>query len=196
MTATDTVIERWMIQATRDDRGFANLGDAALLAQLVARQRTSSSWVCRSDEECAADMAASVRTIQRMRHRLVRSGHLECRRRLVGDRVLMHWRVRRPAGRRRSSAQREALVALVGGPLPGDGAWVVYRHFDCNGRLLYVGRTAQFEHRHASHRNRTPWWPEVDRITSIPYGSYELCAAAEAEAIATEAPVNNRQGRR
>lgn len=40
----------------------------------------------------------------------------------------------------------------------------LYLHIDCDGSVLYVGKTYKPEKREREHRSRSPWWPAVDRV--------------------------------
>jgi len=69
-------------------------------------------------------------------------------------------------------------------------ATALYRHFDANGSLLYVGRTADFSVRTAEHQRIADWWPLV-RCTSIDWMDADAAVAAETLAIQTERPSHN-----
>lgn len=72
----------------------------------------------------------------------------------------------------------------------------LYRHFDANGRLLYVGIFVCAANRFVQHKQRSPWfrsiaWLQIDRCESR-----ELAASMEKEVIAIEGPIyNGRFGR-
>lgn len=71
----------------------------------------------------------------------------------------------------------------------------VYRCFDAEGRLLYVGCTVNPKDRIAQHRD-TAWWGDriaSARMTVFPHRDYAL--AKEREAIFAERPVCNVKGR-
>jgi len=81
---------------------------------------------------------------------------------------------------------------------------VVYRAYDTDGNLLYVGSTRNFEVRKRQHKyspkpgtsGRKPadrWWGEVARWETTEYRTYREALAAEAEAIRTEKPRYNQQ---
>lgn len=63
----------------------------------------------------------------------------------------------------------------------------VYRAYDKDGALLYVGISMNLESRLTKHRS-SAWWPLTDEITIKWYGGREEAKAAEREAIRTEAP--------
>lgn len=70
---------------------------------------------------------------------------------------------------------------------------LIYRFFDSDDRLLYVGVTTNFQQRMLAHR-RQPWWPFVDRWT-IDEVTHGEAYAREARAIADERPFFNVAGR-
>ena len=72
----------------------------------------------------------------------------------------------------------------------------VYRLRDSDGRLLYVGASVSPRLRQSRHRSTRPWGKDVDpgRLTVDWYETEAEAAAAELEAIATEAPLHNRHG--
>ena len=67
----------------------------------------------------------------------------------------------------------------------------VYRLRDSDGRLLYVGASVSPRIRQSVHRSTRPWGKDVDpgRLTVDWYETEAEAAAAELEAIATEAPI-------
>lgn len=70
----------------------------------------------------------------------------------------------------------------------------VYRCYNAQGELLYVGETNWPKDRMRHHERDKPWWPEVDRIDIVWYGSYREALDAEAAAIAAELPRWNKRG--
>lgn len=72
---------------------------------------------------------------------------------------------------------------------------VVYRAFDAEDRLLYVGCTIDLEPRLRHHEDNSPWWPFQVRIETEGYVTRAEAAEAEAVAIATEHPRWNVKGR-
>lgn len=68
----------------------------------------------------------------------------------------------------------------------------VYRCFDADGALLYIGRTMHPAKRESLHKNRTPWWSDVARVTYEWCDSTAAARVAEREAIGAEAPRYNR----
>jgi hypothetical protein len=66
----------------------------------------------------------------------------------------------------------------------------VYRLFDADDRLLYVGRSISFLTRLSNHETK-PWWRASVRVTLEHFDSVEEAASGEARAIASESPVHN-----
>ncbi len=73
------------------------------------------------------------------------------------------------------------------------GRSAVYRLFDANGCLLYVGVTDTVTPRLYGHGRTQPWWSEVDVTrTSISwFGTRDEAEQAEVTAISSEAPKHN-----
>ena len=67
----------------------------------------------------------------------------------------------------------------------------LYRHFDENGVLLYVGISRKLLARIYNHEIRSPWFHLVHNIRTTHFPSAELAESAEAVAIATEFPLHN-----
>lgn len=65
---------------------------------------------------------------------------------------------------------------------------VVYRFFDIEGGLLYVGMTSQGVLRWAAHAKDQPWWFDVATVTVEHYSSMASALDAEEAAIRTEQP--------
>ena len=74
---------------------------------------------------------------------------------------------------------------------PLEPAWL-YRFFDDQERLLYVGITQKLGHRFSAH-DTTPWWSLARHVTVTWHSTWLAAAAAEAEALRTEAPIHIRQ---
>lgn len=70
-------------------------------------------------------------------------------------------------------------------------AHVLYRMFDRDGVLLYVGITNNPKVRFKSHSKSQSWWDQVVNITVKTYPSREALADAEQKAIRCEAPLYN-----
>lgn len=71
------------------------------------------------------------------------------------------------------------------------GAHSVYRMFDAEGALLYVGCTAQWPLRLDQHRVGRPWWQDVATVTIESFPSREDALDAESRAIEVEHPLHN-----
>jgi hypothetical protein len=75
------------------------------------------------------------------------------------------------------------------------GAWrvihILYRTYDHDGQLLYVGITNNPMGRFRSHEVTKDWWPNVAEIKLATFESRDDLVAAEREAILTEKPLHN-----
>lgn len=69
----------------------------------------------------------------------------------------------------------------------------LYRFFDGDGRLLYVGISSNAIRRLRQHATSASWFDFVRRITIDPIGSREDALRAERDAILNEKPVYNVQ---
>ena len=69
----------------------------------------------------------------------------------------------------------------------------VYRLWDAEGNLLYVGSSYDPDKRCAVHR-RTPWWPQVAHRTEEWHPNRWVAYRAETKAIHSEAPRFNSMG--
>lgn len=67
----------------------------------------------------------------------------------------------------------------------------LYRIFNPDGALLYVGATANPGARLTNHEQHQPWWGEASEIKLQQFETLEELALAEIEAIRTEAPRYN-----
>jgi predicted GIY-YIG superfamily endonuclease len=72
----------------------------------------------------------------------------------------------------------------------------LYRFYDADGVLLYVGRTTDPTSRLRAHRQAKPWWPDIARIEMQHLASPSALADAEIRAIRDEAPLYNIAGTR
>ncbi|WTC56865.1 GIY-YIG nuclease family protein [Streptomyces cellulosae] len=70
----------------------------------------------------------------------------------------------------------------------------VYRFFNAADELLYVGITGDPRSRWVQHAAEKAWWSDVVRHTVQWLPSREAALAAEAAAIAAEAPLHNVSG--
>jgi predicted GIY-YIG superfamily endonuclease len=71
----------------------------------------------------------------------------------------------------------------------------VYRLFDADDRLLYVGCSESMRTRLNAHRCEKDWFPTVTRTTVQGFPTREEALAAELAAIRSEAPVHNVKGK-
>lgn len=83
----------------------------------------------------------------------------------------------------------EATEVEIGSELPT----ALYRLYDADGQLLYVGISADLRGRFSQHASTKPWWGEVGRKTVTWQESRAAALAAEAESIAAERPKYNIQ---
>lgn len=67
----------------------------------------------------------------------------------------------------------------------------LYRFYDVEGRLLYIGLTADLPTRLNNHRDDKPWWCEVTRVAVEHYPDRAAVIAAERRAIIAEGPRYN-----
>lgn len=68
---------------------------------------------------------------------------------------------------------------------------VLYRFFDADGSLLYVGITKHVGQRWSWHMRNQPWWQEVHRLTAEWHDTREDASVAEIAAIKSERPAYN-----
>lgn len=72
------------------------------------------------------------------------------------------------------------------------GGVYLYRHFDAEGRLLYVGITVDPVARLRNHKLNAPWARDIARVeVSVAFGSREEAEDAERRVIRAEAPTYN-----
>lgn len=69
----------------------------------------------------------------------------------------------------------------------------LYRLYDVDRKLIYVGITGNPEVRFAQHASDKPWWPRVVHREIEWYGSRAAAAAAEEAAIKLKSPTANKQ---
>jgi hypothetical protein len=72
-------------------------------------------------------------------------------------------------------------------------AFHLYRHFDAEGTLLYVGISISALNRLAGHRGRAPWYWNIARVEVTRYATRRESLDAEREAVKTERPLFNIQ---
>ncbi len=71
----------------------------------------------------------------------------------------------------------------------------LYRLFDADDRLLYVGISLRLPRRIKEHSKDKPWWMDVTRSTFEHFPTRAEAQAAEAHAIIVENPAHNVAGR-
>lgn len=69
----------------------------------------------------------------------------------------------------------------------------LYRLFDHDGALLYVGITGNWPSRARSHASATRWWREVATTTLEEFPDRWAALTAEDAAIFTERPCHNKK---
>lgn len=67
----------------------------------------------------------------------------------------------------------------------------LYRHFDKEGELLYVGISLSTGNRTKGHRLDSGWWDDISRIEIEKFESRGMAEAAEVKAIQSEKPKHN-----
>lgn len=86
-------------------------------------------------------------------------------------------------------------MSVAAPPLPSAPLkFALYRFFDTDGALLYVGITNDLGARSRAHRKSAPWMRFVATTQTVWLDSREEVQVAEAEAIATEKPLFNKRG--
>lgn len=71
---------------------------------------------------------------------------------------------------------------------------VLYRIFDSDGQLLYVGATTNPGVRFTQHAAGQPWWDDAANITLERFDTYEALIEEERQAIEAEDPRYNTHG--
>ena len=72
-------------------------------------------------------------------------------------------------------------------------SFALYRCFDKDGTLIYVGMSINIRRRLSQHINKSGWFFDVSEIKISRYIDEEQCRAAEKHAIRTESPKYNIQ---
>lgn len=74
---------------------------------------------------------------------------------------------------------------------------ILYRHYDQDGTLLYVGITSNVKRRMEGHRRSATWIERIDHIETEVFPTRRDALAAERQAINSEGPLFNKKiGRR
>lgn len=79
------------------------------------------------------------------------------------------------------------------GPWKRAGGAQLYRHFDADGRLLYVGISVSTLVRLGSHSSMSPWFRSITTVTIEHFDTRKQAEEAERRAIMLEAPIHNRK---
>ncbi len=69
----------------------------------------------------------------------------------------------------------------------------VYRLFDRNGVLLYIGASAEASTRLRNHELYKPWWPDVADVRIKRFADMDAAFEAESAAIYAEGPLHNQR---
>jgi predicted GIY-YIG superfamily endonuclease len=69
----------------------------------------------------------------------------------------------------------------------------LYRLYDLEDQLLYVGISSKWHERFHQHEKLQPWWDSVTKITLERFDSREQVVEAERVAIKVEKPSENKQ---
>lgn len=77
---------------------------------------------------------------------------------------------------------------------PEPGPSLVYRHFDREDRLVYVGCTQSPNVRLQAHRKNTWWWSQVYTTRFLLFDDRSYALRKESEAIVREKPLWNVRG--
>lgn len=75
-----------------------------------------------------------------------------------------------------------------------DGIQVLYRHFNKNGELLYVGISLNSINRLSQHKKNAHWFNDIARIELEQFPTRESALEAEKQAIINEKPLHNVHG--
>lgn len=75
---------------------------------------------------------------------------------------------------------------------PDEGLTQLYRHWDKDDNLLYVGISLSAVQRTSQHKRLAGWFPKVTKITIEHFDSREAALKAEKKAIRKEEPRFNK----
>ena len=67
----------------------------------------------------------------------------------------------------------------------------LYRHFDSNNNLLYVGISLSSLNRLGQHRDHSHWFNEISKVTIQRFATRKEALAAERQAVVSENPKCN-----
>jgi len=74
---------------------------------------------------------------------------------------------------------------------PASEVTELYRHFDADGQLLYVGISLSAVVRLCAHMNCSPWADQIAMLTIERHPTREAAMAAERAAVKEERPLHN-----
>lgn len=80
------------------------------------------------------------------------------------------------------------------GPIDPRRQTTVYRLYDANGRLLYIGSSVHPQVRWEQHASEKLWWSSVAHARVDWHPNRRAARASELEAIRSEAPLHNNKG--
>lgn len=69
----------------------------------------------------------------------------------------------------------------------------LYRFFDTDRRLLYIGISGQLRERWPKHRRKAPWWEQATFVQVEHWSAEHVALDAERAAIAAELPLFNKR---
>lgn len=69
----------------------------------------------------------------------------------------------------------------------------LYRHFDKDGKLLYIGISISAMTRLSQHKSVSPWFDQIANVTIENHESRKAVLKAERESIFSEEPIHNKQ---
>jgi hypothetical protein len=81
-------------------------------------------------------------------------------------------------------------------PLDAPGAHCLYRHFDADGELLYIGVSLSAVERLSAHNRTARWADKITRVEIERFPTRQAVLAAEEYAIKAERPIYNHQHNR
>lgn len=69
----------------------------------------------------------------------------------------------------------------------------LYRYFDIDGNLLYIGISVNFMVRASQHKSSSRWFDRISYVNVTHFPNRELAISAERVAISNEMPLYNKQ---
>ena len=89
------------------------------------------------------------------------------------------------------SHRKVRTVRRVAQPIDGIGHHL-YRHFDKDGALLYIGISFSAVVRLAQHKEHAHWFDKIAKVEVLNYATKQDALEAERHAIETEKPLYNK----